>query len=262
MNRLFILLSKTKGLTMIYTSWRRIALTAASALIILSLAACGSSPKNKEPAVPRAPIKSVALIPAYNKPLAFEYSVSHFVPFGISNVLNGVNAGIGKANAEIINDKLKTQGYDIGKLMTELVVKQLQDSGLVVEVLDKIERKPGEPDEIDYTKLTHNSDAILHLYFNELIYQTPRGESAYWPRVSTVLQAYDKSGKNYLFEANTYLDRGAKESKSGYFDAKNDLSFADQDVMVKDLSKVRVAFDRIATQAGQYLGKRMAELSR
>jgi hypothetical protein len=132
----------------------------------------------------------------------------------------------------------------------------------VVEVLNNVERKPGEPDEIDYTKVTHNSDAILHLYINELMYQTPRGQSAYWPRVSTTLVAYDKAGKNDLFEVNTYLDRGAKESKPGYFDAKDDLSFADQDVMLKDVSKVRTAFDRIATQAAQYLSKRATELSK
>jgi hypothetical protein len=247
---------------MISISRRSAVLAALSTLALLTLSACSSAPKNKVAEAPRAPIKSVALIPAYNKPLAFEYSVSHFVPFGISNVLNGVNAGIGKANAEIINDKLKTQAYDIGKLLTELVVKQLQDGGLVVEVLDKIERKPAEPDDIDYTKLTHQSDAILHLYFNEVMYQSPRGQSAYWPRVSTTLIAYDKTGKTDLFEINTYLDRGAKESKSGYFDAKDDLSFADQDIMLKDVAKVRVALDRIATQAAQYLSKRAIELSR
>jgi hypothetical protein len=247
---------------MISTSRRRIVLTALSTLTLLTLSACGSTPKNKVAQAPRAPIKSVALIPAYNKPLAFEYSASIFVPLPVRIALNSSNAAIGEANAKIIADKLKTEGYDIGKQLTAQVVKQLQDSGLVVEVLDKIDRKPGDPDEIDYTKVTHNSDAILHLYFSELIYQTPRGESAYWPRVSTVLQAYDKTGKTDLFEVNTYLDRGAKESKPGYFNAKDDLSFAEQDIMIKDISKVRVAFDRIATQAAQYLSKRAVELSR
>lgn len=247
---------------MTFISRRRVVLTALSMLTLLTLTACGSSPKNKVAQAPRAPIKSVALIPAYNKPLAFEYSASIFIPLPVRIALNSSNAAIGEANAKIIKDKLKAEGYDIGKQLTDQVVKQLQDSGLVVEVLNNVERKPGEPDEIDYTKVAHNSDAILHLYFNELIYQTPRGESAYWPRVSTVLQAYDKTGKTDLFEVNTYLDRGAKESKPGYFDAKDDLSFADQDIMLKDVSKVRMAFDRIATQAAQYLSKRATELSK
>lgn len=225
----------------------------------LLLAACGSAPKND---TPRAPIKSVAIIPASNTSLGFEYSASFFVPPIARGIINRVNANLGEANAKIINDKLAGQGYDAGKQLTEAVVKQLQDAGLAVEVLTNVERKPGSPDDVDYTKIAHKSDAIFHVYFSEIIYQTPRGQSAFWPRVTSSIQAYDKTGKTYLFEAVSYLDRGAKESRPGYFDAKDDLSFKDQEVMLGEVEKIRADLEKITTQAAQFLSKSMLEQSK
>jgi hypothetical protein len=230
-----------------------------SMLCALMLAACNTTPKND---TPRTPIKSIAIIPASNTPLGFEYSASFFVPPIARGIINRVNAGLGEVNAKIINDKLAAQGYDIGKQLTEGVVKQLQDAGFSVEVLTNIERKPGAPDDVDYTKIAHNSDAIFHVFFSEVTYQTPRGQSAFWPRVSASVQVYDKTGKNYLFETETYLDRGAKESRPGYFDAKDDLSFQDQEVMLTQIDKIRANLEGFTTRAAQYLGKSAAEQSR
>jgi hypothetical protein len=93
-------------------------------------------------------------------------------------------------------------------------------------------------------------------------YQSPRGQSAYWPRTSTTVHAYDKTGKTYLFQADTYLNRGAKESRPGNFDAKEELSFADQDTMLVQIDKVRANLEQVSKQAAQYLGTRVVEQSR
>lgn len=228
-------------------------------LCALMLAACNTAPKND---TPRTPIKSIAIIPASNKPLGFEYSASFFVPPIARGIINSVNAGLGESNAKIINDKLAAQGYDIGKQLTDSVVKQLQDAGFNVVVLTNIERKPGAPDDVDYTKIVHTSDAIFHVYFSEVTYQSPRGQSAYWPRVSALIQTYDKTGKTFLFETESFLDRGAKESRPGYFDAKDDLSFQDQEVMLTQIDKIRANLEGFTTKAALHLGKYAAEQSR
>ena len=248
---------------MLSFSERRVFLSALPALgLTLGLAVFAPLAVAKDPPGPKPVIQSVAVIPATHMPLTFEYSASLFVPFIARQIVNRVNANLGETNAKIINDKLTAENLDLGKQLTELVVKQLQDAGLTVELLGNVERKPGAPDNVDYTKVTHNSDAILHVYFSDLTYQSPRGQSAYWPRVSTGALVYDKTGKKYLYESTSYLDRGAKESNTGYFDAKDDLSFESQEVMIDQTAKLRTNLERVTTQAGEYLGKNILLQSR
>jgi hypothetical protein len=237
---------------MVSFSKRRMVLSTASAL---ALAACGST-KN-EPETPLVPIKSVAIIPAVPIELGFEYSVSLFAPPIVRSILNSVQSGIGEANAKIINDKLVAQGYFLSKELTDQLVKQLQNEGIEVEVLDKLRRNPKDPNNIKYPELVHNSDFILHLYFNELVYQSPRGQSAFWPRASTTVEVYDKSGKKYLYQTGTYLYRGARESSSGYFDSKEEMSYPSQDLMVEQFDKVRSEIERHVTLAARALSKQI-----
>ncbi len=238
---------------MVSFSKRRMVLSTASAV---ALAACGST-KNNEPEAPLVPIKSVAIIPAAPIELGFEYSISFLAPPIIRSILGGVQSGVGEANAKVINQKLVAQGYSMNTELTNQLVKLLQAEGIEVEVLNNFRRNPKDPDNIKYPLLEHKSEMILHLYFNYLIFQSPRGQTAFWPRVSTAADVYDRTGKKYLFGGSTYLDRGQNETSVGRFDAKEDMAYSGQEAMLEQFDKVRADIERYVNTAAVSLSKQL-----
>jgi hypothetical protein len=238
---------------MVSFSKRRMVLSTASAV---ALTACGST-KNNEPEAPLIPIKSVAIIPAAPIELGLEYSVSLLAPPIVRGIISGVNAGIGEANAKIINEKLVAKDYFLSKELTSQLVKLLENEGVEVEVLNNLRRNPKDPNNIKHSLIEHKSEYILHLFFNEFVYQSPRGQTGYWPRASTTVQIYDKSGKNYLREVGTYLYRSSSKPYTGYFESKDDMSYASQELMLEQFDKVQADIERHVTLAARSLSKQI-----
>ncbi len=222
-----------------------------SGLFFIALVAWGFSAHAVDK--PKEPIKTVALIEARELPVEFDISLGmwrHFVPFGVAGGVNeNSSAYIAKAMP-----KIRAEKYDPSGVFNRAVIKALEDAGVKVSILKDVERSESRPNRIKYPQVKHDADALLHLAINYYVFQLPKGQALFWPRVDSWASVYDKVGKTEMFGTHATHSWENKEGKDpGYFHVGQDMTFVSEEAMVENPKKFADIFNQIMQTQAEYM---------
>jgi hypothetical protein len=219
----------------------------ASSFVVLSFCAHATDK-------PKAPIKTVALIEARDTPVEFDIAVSFFAPIGVRFAANGRAQGY----IEEEMPKFKAAGYSPSKAFNDALIKALEGAGVKVVAVKGLERSESSPNEIKYPQVKHDADAILHLGIEELAFEAPRGQDAFWPRANSWAYVYSKDGKERLLNAEAAHRRDYQEGKDpGLFQTTQAMSFASEKAMVEDPKKFSETFNQILKAQAEHVAKEL-----
>jgi hypothetical protein len=202
---------------------------------------------------PKEPIKTVALIEARELPVEFDISLGmwrHFVPFGVAGGINENSSSfIAKAMPKIRDEK-----YDPSGILNRAVIKALEDAGIKVSIIKDLERSESKPNKIKYSQVKHDADALMHLAIDYYVFQLPKGQQLFWPRVDSWAYVYDKSGKTEILGAFASHGWDYKEGKDpGYFNVPQDMTFASEEAMAENPKKFADIFNQIMKIQAEYM---------
>ncbi len=202
---------------------------------------------------PQEPIKTVALIEARELPVEFDISFGmwrHFVPFGVAGAANSnSSAFIAQAMPKIRDEK-----YDPSGVLNRAVIKALEDAGIKVSIIKDLERSESRPNKIKYPLVKHDADALMHLAINYSVFQLPKGQQLFWPRVDSWVSVYDKSGKKEILSTSASHGWDYKEGKDpGYFNTSQDMTFTSEENMVENPKKFADVFNQIMKTQAEYM---------
>jgi hypothetical protein len=140
-------------------------------------------------------LKTTALVEARDVPVKFDVVQSGFIPWWIRSGISATT-NIRPQNwfAEEM-PKFKQAGYDPGGVLTATVTKILGDAGITVSILKDLARSADSINYVDYSKIKHESDAIVHIAIEEIAFEYPRGAEAFWPKISSWISVLDKAEK-------------------------------------------------------------------
>jgi hypothetical protein len=218
----------------------------ASSLVALSFSAYAADK-------PKEPIKTVALIEARELPVEFDISLGmwrHFVPFGVAGAANSnSSAFIAKAMP-----KFQAEKYAPSGVFNRAVIKALEDAGVKVSIIKDLERSESKPNKIKYPQVKHDSDALMHLAIDYYVFQLPKGQEKFWPRVDSWAYVYDKSGKTEILSTSASHGWDYKEGKDpGYFNVSQDMTFASEEAMAENPKKFADVFNQIMKTQAEYM---------
>ncbi len=210
-----------------------------------------------KPTVPMEPVKTVALIEARELPVEFEITFGfwrHFVPFGVAGAANSN----GSALLAQTMPKFRAEKYDPSGILNRAVVKALEDVGIKVSIVKVPERSESKPNNIKYSQVKHDADALVHLAINYSVMVLPKGQQVFWPQVDSWASVYDKLGKKEIFSAAASHSWEYKEGQDpGYFNVPKDMSFATEEAMVEDPKKFAEVFNQIMTTQAQHIAQEL-----
>jgi hypothetical protein len=202
---------------------------------------------------PKEPIKTVAIIEARELPVEFDISLGfwrHFIPYGVAGGING-------SSSAFIYDampKIRAEKYDPSGILNRAVITALEDAGIKVSVIKDLERSESRPNNVKYSQVKHDADALMHLAINYYVMQLPKGQQLFWPRVDSWISIYDKVGKNEIFGTSASHSWDYKDGKDpGYFNVSQDMTFASEEAMVENPKKFADAFNQIMKIQAEYM---------
>jgi hypothetical protein len=217
-------------------------------LLFALLTACASHVK---PAAIK-PIRSIAVIPATNPKW---YSFGNAAPPVGYPFQFWVNKVDSKSKAKRFNDAIGSQANRLGTDFTAEVVTALRGYGFTVEVLDDVPRPVDDPDNVDYDKISVNSDAILHIALSEVgLYSAPMSRQ-YIPRVNASGKLFIKGHDSSLYDEDFCYGADAKKGKTWAILPDAGLAYPTFDAVMSHIDEIRSSFSIGAHE----IAKRMSE---
>ena len=221
------------------------------AVVMVMLAACASK---SNVSVPKPTINSIAIIPALS-PVVYKLENRDAVVTGLFPMARYAYEQSNLAKSLEFSKMLNVPQFSPGAEMTNAIVEGLRSRGYVIEILGGVSRNPVHPEDIDYTKLSHKSDAVLHLFFSEVGLYSPPTSANYFPRVNASGRLIVKSSQEYLYDETIYYGVDARAGKSWAIVADEKLIFPDYDYVRNNIELVRSTFSAGVRE----VSKRMAE---
>lgn len=218
-------------------------------LAAVLLTACASHPK---PIPGKPAIRRIAIIPASNPTW---YSFENAAPPVGYPFQYWVNKLDSKSKARIFNEKLHSPEIRLGDDITEQAVTALRACGFSVEILQDLKRRPNEPDNVDYEKITTDADAILHLWIDEVGVYSSHMSTDYIPRVNAGGKLWVKGQDDSIYDEVIYYGVDAKKGKAWAIVPDAKYAYPTFDAVMANIGEVRAAFAIGALE----ITKRMSE---
>jgi hypothetical protein len=192
------------------------------------------------PTGPKPVVRSIALVPA-TLPQAYSLqnlsAVQFLVP--IASLGYAMNS---KAKAALLTQKIAADSFRIDQDLTDAVMNALRSKGYEVNMVSDLKRVVGSPDYIEYEKLPHVGDALVHVYFADVGIESPRSSTNYFQRVNVNTMVYVQQNKSYPYESAIYYGVDAKPGKEWAIEADPTLVYPDFDFVINNLETVRTNF--------------------
>jgi hypothetical protein len=214
------------------------------------LSACATHPKVL---ATKPVIKSIAIIPA-TEPAWFSFenvsAMVYVVPISFwGNKLDS------RHKAKLFNEKLRSEPTSLAADFTNAVAQSLRAQGFDVEIMADVKRISGDPDNVDYDKLTTRSDAILHLWLSEAGLYSSRTSLDYIPRVNGSGKLFVKGQDDNVWNNDLYYGVDAKKGKEWAILPDPKFVYPSFDAVMANMGDVRLALDTAAVE----IGKKMSE---
>jgi hypothetical protein len=208
------------------------------------LAACAG---HKTQPLPKPVVKRIAIIPATNPQTYTLYNAAPPVGYPFQNLVNRADS----ANKELVlNQRLQRPPLDLAKDLTDTVADDLRSHGLEVIVLQDLQRTAGEPDSVDYDKITADADVILHLWIQEVGLHSSHTSAYYIPRFNASGRVFVKGRDDSLYSQDVYYGVDAKKGKSWAIAPDPKFAYRYFDDVLDRFDEVRSSFEIGAHEVG------------
>jgi hypothetical protein len=210
----------------------------AAILTAVLLTACATHSNNVT--VVKPTIRRIAIIPAAN-PSWYSFQNAAPPPPLAYPMQFWVNKFDSKSKAKIFNDRLHSPHGVLGDDFTQEVAAELRDYGFSVEILQGIQRPLGNPDDVDYDKITTDADAILHLWIEEVgVYSSPMS-AQYIPRVNIGCKLWPKGQEASIYEETIYYGVDAKAGKKWAIVPDAKYAYPNFDAVLSHIDEIQTA---------------------
>jgi hypothetical protein len=206
--------------------------------ILALMPACASHPKTT--AVRPTAIKRIAIIPASNpKSYTFENAAP---PIGGYPFQFWVNKADSKSKGRTFNDTMNSRPSHLGDDLTEEVAAELRSHGFAVEILAGLARPAGDPDNVDYDKITANADAILHLWIAEVGLYSSGFSLDYIPRVNASGKLFVLGQEDSIYDEGIYYGVDARKGKEWAIVPDPKYAYRSFELVMSNIDDVRSAY--------------------
>jgi hypothetical protein len=225
----------------------------AAALAIALLAACAG---HKSQPLPKPVVRRIAIIPATNPQTYTLYNATPPVGYPFQFWVNKADS----ANKELVlNERLQHPPLDLAKDLTQAVADDLRGHGLEVIILQDLQRTPGEPDSVDYDKITTDADVILHLWIQEVGLYSSHTSAYYIPRFNASGAVFVKGRDDTLYSQDVYYGVDAKKGKSWAIAPDPKFAYRYFEDVLDRFDEVRSAFETGADEVGKKMSGQIYE---
>lgn len=223
---------------------------------ILSVALLGACAGHKIQPQSKPVVKRIAIIPATNPQTYTLYNATPPVGYPFQFWVNKADS----ANKEqVLNQRLQRQPLDLAKDFTDEVAEGLRSRGLQVVILQDLQRKPGEPDNVDYDKITTDADVILHLWIQEVGLYSSHTSANYIPRFNASGNLWVKGQEDSLYSQDIYYGVDAKRGKSWAITPDPKFAYRYFDDVLDRFDEVRSCFEIGAHEVGRTMSGQIYE---
>lgn len=189
-------------------------------------------------AVVNPTIRRIAIIPAANPTW---YSFENAAPPLGYPMQFWVNKLDSKSKAKIFNARLTTPQSVLGDDFTREVAAELRGYGFSVEILEGIQRRPNDPDNVDYEKISTDADAILHLWIDEVGVYSSHMSAQYIPRVNLGGKLWAKGHEDSIYDETIYYGVDAKAGKKWAIVPDAKYAYPNFDAVMSHIDEIRTA---------------------
>jgi hypothetical protein len=224
-----------------------------AAVLVIALAGCAG---HKSQPLPKPVVKRIAIIPATNPRNYTLYNATPPVGYPFQFWVNKADS----ANKELVlNERLQHPPLDLAKDLTEAVADDLRGHGLEVIILQDLQRTPGEPDSVDYDKITTDADVILHLWIQEVGLYSSHTSAYYIPRFNASGTVFVKGRDDTLYSQDVYYGVDAKKGKSWAIAPDPKFAYRYFDDVLDRFEEVRSSFETGAHEVGKKMSGQIYE---
>jgi hypothetical protein len=224
--------------------------------LVLLTTACSSAPR--EPDYPRGRIKSFSLIPA-TPPSYFSYEEADLKGSTAFMLLPSLGPGMSaqkEAKVAAFNTQMRAYKTSLDIALTEATVHELVNLGYKITVLENIDRRVNKPDNVDYDRLTYESDAVLHLFFNLVGVNYSRKSGRILPQLNTGGIVAVKGRNRYVANKTVFfgIDANSTDQELGFAN-EFERGYANHEGVMANLAKIHAIY----AAAIPKIAKRMAK---
>jgi len=214
-------------------------------LAAVVLTACAS---HKSQSLPKPVVHRIAIIPATNPRTYTLYNADP--PIGYPGQ-HWVNKADSANKEEVLNQRMQRQPLDLAADFTEEVADGLRSQGLDVIILQNLQRTPGEPDSVDYDKISTDADVILHLWIQEVGLYSSHTSAYYVPRFNASGLVFVKGRDDDLYHQDIYYGVDARKGKAWAIAPDSKFAYRYFDDVLDHLDEVRSSFEIGAHEVGK-----------
>lgn len=223
---------------------------------VLAAAVLTACAGHRSQPLPKPVVHRIAIIPATNPRTYTLYNADP--PIGYPGQ-HWVNKADSASKEQVLNQRLQRQPLDLAAEFTEEVANGLRSQGLEVIVLQDLQRTPGEPDTVDYDKITTDADVILHLWIQEVGLYSSHTSAYYIPRFNASGLVFVKGRDDDLYHEDVYYGVDARKGKAWAITPDPKFAYRYFDDVLDRFDEVRSSFEIGAHEVGKKMSGQIYE---
>lgn len=144
---------------------------------------------------------SVALVAVVEPPINAVINLGSASAFFPGYLFGGLgDPGMESSHTNTYSQMVKTNHVQFSSRASVALTHQLQEDGYrVVDAGDQIVKGTPDKDNFDYSAIRTNADAILHVWFTQAGYASPKLSTGYYPWVGMRVRFLDAKSKKELY---------------------------------------------------------------
>lgn len=216
--------------------------------IVLTLGGC--SHKLQQP--DHGPLRKIAVLPVSN-PHEFEVANDNFFVrfFGLASLAMSME---NRRKSKTFAEKMRSEQMAMGQKMTKAILEELPRQGYEVELIERVDGKGDDPEDIDYTTI-HADGAVLHVWIQDIGMDSSVLRNDYLPRLTVAVRLIYPLDQQFLYEEWLYYGSEAKEGKNWSVAGKPRYRFASFEEMLNNPDQIVENFDDGIRATAQHIGR-------
>jgi len=138
----------------------------------------------------------------------------------------------------LLASTLRNNSLKLGQEMSVALSEKLTAAGYVVEVLKDVKRRPDDPDELDFEKLTTDAEAILVARFETVGLYSGQFSTKFIPRLNTEVQLLARIDLSDLYSQSIQYGADARKVAEDQIPSDPKYSYASFDEAVERQSEI------------------------
>lgn len=215
---------------------------------VLMLAGCAHKLQQPD----HGPLKKISFIPVAN-PREFEVANDNFFA-RFSGFASFAVSMENSRKSKVFAEKMRDEQMAMGKKLTQATLEELAKQGYEVELIERPEGTPRNPEDIDYTGI-HADGAALHVWIQDLGMASSVFRNDYIPRLTVAVELIYPQDSEFLYEEWLYYGAEAKEGKNWSVPGKPHYLFSNFEQMVNNPDQIVEDFDEGIRATAQHIGR-------